>query len=97
MIAIRCYVEDIAPSIPAKRFSNAVDPMLRAGMPKADGLKTPSHALSAYLGLSHARLSAHDALDDALSLAYASQHLLREGREVFTITDDGIDVRCGAM
>ncbi|THV22914.1 hypothetical protein [Peteryoungia ipomoeae] len=43
-------------------------------------LKTPSHALSAYFGLSHAPLSAHDALDDALSLAYASQHLLREGR-----------------
>ena len=43
-------------------------------------LKTPSHALSAYFGLSHAPLSAHDTLDDALSLAYACQHLLREGR-----------------
>lgn len=80
MIAISCYIEGITPPIPAQRFSNAVHMMLKAGMPKDDVVKTPSNALSAYFGLNHAQLSAHDALDDALSLAYALQHLLREGR-----------------
>lgn len=80
MIAISCYIEGITPPIPAQRFSNAVDLMLKAGMPKEDVVKTPSNALSAYFGLNHAKLRAHDAVDDALSLAYALQHLLREGR-----------------
>ncbi|NBB51904.1 exonuclease [Rhizobium sp. CRIBSB] len=80
MIAISCYIEGIAPPITADRFSNAVHLMVAANMPAEDIVKTPSSALSAYFQIGHPPLRAHDARDDALSLAYALQHLLRVGR-----------------
>lgn len=80
MIAISCYIEGIAPPIAADRFSNAVHLMVAANMPAEDIVKTPSSALSAYFQIGHPPLRAHDARDDALSLAYALQHLLRVGR-----------------
>jgi DNA polymerase III epsilon subunit-like protein len=48
-------------------------------MPYADLRKTPSSRLADYFGIQHPALKAHDALDDALSVAYALQHLLRDG------------------
>ncbi|SCB12795.1 3'-5' exonuclease [Rhizobium hainanense] len=80
MMAISCYVAGIQPSIPAHRFDNAVKLLLAAGMPVEDLAKTPSNELSHYYGVQHPPLRGHDALDDALSLSYALQHLLKAGR-----------------
>jgi len=86
MLAISCYVADIPPSIPARRFDNAVKLVIAAGMPVEDIGKTRSNTLADYFGVDHPPLQGHDALDDALSVTYALQHLLRSGRlqpEVF--------------
>lgn len=79
LVAISCFVEGIAPPIEIGRFGNASALMLRAGMPYADIQRTRSNALSAYFGIDHPPLRAHDAVDDALSVAYTLQHLLRRG------------------
>ncbi len=80
MVAISCYVAGIPPSIPAGRFDNAVKLLLAAGMPIEDLARTPSNKLANYYGVEHPPLRGHDALDDALSVAYTLQHLLRTGR-----------------
>lgn len=80
MVAISCYVEGIEPVIPAARFENAVKLLLAAGMPLEDLAKTPSNKLADYFGIDHPPLQGHDALDDALSVAYTLQYLLRAGR-----------------
>jgi DNA polymerase III alpha subunit (gram-positive type) len=80
MIAISCYVEGIAPAIPAPRFDNAVKLLLAAGMPLEDLARTPSNKLADYYGIEHPALQSHDALDDARSIAYTLQHLLRSGK-----------------
>ena len=79
MVAISCYVAGIEPLIPAHRFDNAVKLVIAAGMPIEDIGKTPSNKLAAYYGIEHPPLRGHDALDDALSVAYALQHLLKIG------------------
>ena len=79
MLAISCYVENICPPIPAKRFDNACKLLLRAGMPQEDLNKTRSNNLMAYYGLDSSKLSAHGALDDALSVASVLQYLLVKG------------------
>ncbi|TDX79632.1 exonuclease [Neorhizobium sp. R1-B] len=76
MIAISCYVEGIKPPIPAPRFDNAVKLLVAAGMPVEDLARTPSNKLADYYGVEHPDLQAHDALDDARSVAYTLQHLL---------------------
>jgi len=86
MVAISCYVAGIQPSIPAHRFDNAVKLLLAAGMPIEDLARTPSSKLADYYGVEHPPLRGHDARDDALSVAYALQHLLTVGKldpEVF--------------
>ncbi len=80
MVAISCYVAGIQPPIPAQRFDNAVKLVLAAGMPVEDLAKTPSNRLAAYYGVEHPPLRGHDARDDALSVAYALQHLLSAGK-----------------
>lgn len=80
MIAISCYVSDIQPVIPARRFGNLSRLMLKAGMPYSDIQKTRSDRLADYFGVSHPPLASHDALDDALSAAYAAQYLLKSGQ-----------------
>lgn len=77
MVAISCYVAGIAPSIPAHRFDNAVKLLLAAGMPNEDLAKTRSNKLADYYGVKHPPLQAHDALGDALSVAYTLQYLAR--------------------
>lgn len=89
MMAISCYVAGIPPSIPAHRFDNAVKLLLAAGMPVEDLAKTPSNKLSHYYGVQHPPLKDHDALDDALSISYTLQHLMRTGSlasEVFDLS-----------
>jgi DNA polymerase III epsilon subunit-like protein len=89
MVAISCYVAGIAPPIPARRFDNAVKLVIAAGMPIEDIGKTRSNTLADYYGVAHPPLKGHDALDDALSVAYAAQYLLKTGKlrpEVFDRT-----------
>ena len=80
MMAISTYVAGIQPPMPARRFDNAVRLLLAAGMPVEDLAKTPSNSLADYYGVEHPPLQGHDALDDALSVSYALQHLLRSGK-----------------
>ncbi|MDB2369222.1 exonuclease domain-containing protein [Octadecabacter sp.] len=76
MMAISCYIAGIEPCLPAHRFDNACRLLLASGMPYEDLVKTRSNALADYFGLEHPPLRGHDALDDALSIAYVIQHLL---------------------
>ncbi|MBZ9668873.1 exonuclease domain-containing protein [Mesorhizobium sp. ES1-3] len=80
MIAISCYVAGIEPPIPATRFDNAVKLLIAAGMPIEDLARTPSNKLADYYGVEHPPLQGHDALDDALSVTYTLQHLMKTGK-----------------
>jgi hypothetical protein len=80
MVAISCYVAGVEPSIPAYRFDNAVKLLIAAGMPIEDLAKTPSNKLADYYNVEHPPLHGHDALDDALSVSYTLQYLLRTGK-----------------
>lgn len=89
MVAISCYVAGVQPSIPAHRFDNAIKLVIAARMPIDDIAKTSSNKLADYYGVEHPPLQAHDALDDALSVAYALNHLLKTGKlqpEIFDRT-----------
>jgi hypothetical protein len=79
MVAISCYVAGLQPPIPATQFGNACQLLLKAGMPYDDIKRTRSHTLADYFQLKHPPLRGHDALDDALSVAYVVQHLLMQG------------------
>lgn len=87
MLAISCYVAGVVPPIPASRFDNAVKLVLAAGMSVEDIGRTPSNKLVEYYGVEHPPLRGHDALDDALSVSYAVQHLLRTGRLAADVFD----------
>jgi len=78
MVAISCYMEGLSPPIPVSSFGNACDLLLKAGMPLEDLIKTRSNTLAEYYQIEHPPLKGHDARDDALSVAYTLQHLLRE-------------------
>ena len=80
LLATSCYVAGIAPPIAAGRFDNASKLLLRGGMAYEDIQKTSSSGLVVFFGLDAAALSAHNAVDDARSIALALQHLLRAGR-----------------
>ncbi|MFS8049081.1 3'-5' exonuclease [Rhizobium sp. BR 314] len=79
MMAISCYVAGIQPPIPAHRFDNAVKLLLAAEMPIEELARTPSNKLADYYGVQHPPLRGHDALDDALSISYTLQHLMKAG------------------
>lgn len=76
MVAISCYVEGLVPPIPVSQFGNACTLLLKAGMPYEDLKNMRSNRLADYYELDHPPLRGHDALDDALSVAYVLQHLL---------------------
>ncbi|MFD2264370.1 3'-5' exonuclease [Lacibacterium aquatile] len=80
MLAISCYALGIQPPIPARRFDNAAKLLLASGMPLEDLATVNSGRLADYHGIDHPPLRGHDALDDALSIAYTLQHLLRVGK-----------------
>ena len=81
-LAISCFVQGIAVPLPATRFGNACQLFLKAGMPYSDIQKTRSNGVAAYWGLESENLRAHNALDDARSVAFAIRHLLRLGKLV---------------
>ncbi|WP_171230884.1 exonuclease [Ruegeria sp. HKCCA6707] len=85
MVAISCYVEGVAPPLPASQFGNACDLLLKAGMPYEDLKTTRSNTLKDYYQIDHPDLRGHAALDDALSVAYVLQHLL--GQEALVAQD----------
>ena len=85
MIAISCFVEGFAPPMLATQFGNACDLLLKAGMPYEDLKKTRSQNLTTYFGIDCPDLRDHDALDDALSVAYVVQHLL--GKKALSAAD----------
>lgn len=94
MMAISCYIAGIAPPIPAPRFDNAVRLLIAAGMPIEDLAKTPSNKLADYYGVEHPPLQGHDALDDALSVAYTLQFLMRHGKldpAIFEVAEQNAD------
>jgi len=72
-------VAGVQPSIPAHRFDNAVKLVIAAGMTITDLAWMRSNMLADYFGVEHPPIQAHDALSDALSVAYAPQHLLGTG------------------
>ena len=80
MVAISCYVAGIAPPLPVTRFGNACDLTLAAGLPLDEIHGLRSNTLAGHFGLKVPELRGHDALDDARSVAFALQHLLRDGR-----------------
>lgn len=80
MIAISCYVDGSPPPIPAAQFGNACNLLLQAGMPYEDIKRTRSSQLADYWKIGHPTLVEHDALDDALSVTYVLQALLRQGK-----------------
>lgn len=49
-------------------------------MPIEDLARTPSNKLADYYGVQHPPLQGHDALDDALSVTYTLQHLMKAGK-----------------
>lgn len=77
MIAVSCYIAGIAFPIPANRFGNACNLILKAGVPYSEVQKLRSNGLARYFGVEKSGLRKHDGLDDALSITYALQHLLR--------------------
>lgn len=79
MVAISCYVAGVPATIPASRFGNVCRLIRKAGMPAEDMNEVRSNTLADYYGIDHPPLTAHDALEDALSVTYALQHLLRTG------------------
>lgn len=84
LIAISCFVSNLAFPIPATQFGNVCNLMLKAGMPYDDIKRTRSGALAEYFGLATENLRAHDARDDAKSIALVVQHLLRTGKLLVT-------------
>jgi DNA polymerase III epsilon subunit-like protein len=80
LLAVSCYVAEIKPLIPAHRFGNAMELLLRAGLPREDVLKTTSGELADTFGLKGSPRRHHDAVDDAMSIALSLQHLLLKGR-----------------
>lgn len=80
LLAVSCYIAGIEPMIPAHRFGNAMELMLKAGLPRQDVLSTASGQLADYFKLTGLPRRHHDAVDDAMSIALSLQHLLKDGR-----------------
>lgn len=80
LLAISTWIAGISAPIPARRFGNACNLLLRAGEPLAAVQALRSHSLCAHFGLSRPEGQAHDATHDARSVATALQHLLTTGR-----------------
>lgn len=79
-IAVSCYVQGLTPPLPATQFGNARRLLLMAGMAAADINRTSSSQLADHYQIDHPPFHGHDALDDALSVAYTLQSLLRQNR-----------------
>lgn len=79
MIAVSCWIEGIDPPMRPDRFGNAAGLILEAGYSRAFVGGARSNRLASMLGVETPPLRAHDGVDDARSVAYALQHLLRTG------------------
>ena len=79
-LAISCYLAGIPAPIPATRFGNAPVLLLKAGLAHDEVVALRSPGLAAHFGVANPGSTAHNAVDDAHSVALALQHLLRTGR-----------------
>jgi hypothetical protein len=82
LMAISPWIAGIAAPLPPRRFGNACNLLLKAGVPYAEAQALRSHTLCAYFDLAPPEGAAHDARYDALSVARVLQHLLWAGRLV---------------
>ena len=80
LMALSCYIAGVPPPLPATRFGNVSELILHSGMPYDTVIATRSNQLAAAFGVAPPGLRKHDALDDALSIAHAVQHLLQNGK-----------------
>lgn len=80
LLAVSCYIANVTPIIPAHRFGNAMEILMKAGLTREATLKTTSGELADFYKLPGLPRRHHDALDDAMSIALALQHLLRVGK-----------------
>ncbi len=98
-LGVSCYLAGITPPIPASRFGNVRELVLRGGMPASDMERLSSNELAAYYGLHNKDARAHDAVDDALSIAVALRHLLKSGllipQDFDTHADKGASTQAG--
>lgn len=78
-VAISCFVAGIQLPLAANRFSNARKLLLKAGMAHEDIENISSGELASFYGVGPPSLRAHDALDDALSVAHVLRHFLEMG------------------
>ncbi len=78
--AISCYLAGFQPPIPATRFGNAPVLLLEAGVHHDEIVALRSPALAAHFGVADPAGRAHNAVDDARSVALALGQLLRGGR-----------------
>ncbi|AXX96833.1 3'-5' exonuclease family protein [Profundibacter amoris] len=78
-LAISCYLAGIPAPIPATRFGNAPVLLLKAGIAHDEIVTLRSPNLAAHFGVEREGGAAHNAVDDAHSVALALQHLLRKG------------------
>ena len=79
-VGISCYLASIPAPIPATQFGNAVRLLVKAGVPVDEVQSLRSNTLCAHFGISDDGAQAHDALGDALSVTFAVQHFLNQGR-----------------
>lgn len=79
LLALSCYVQEVEPCIPARRFGNFKSILLKSGMPQDELGRVQSGQLAAHFGVAPTNLRAHDGLSDALSLAHVARHLLNVG------------------
>lgn len=94
MLAISCWVEGIESPMRPDRFGNAAGLLVKTDLdPEAVG-RMRSNTICETLGVTTPPLRAHDALGDAMSVAYALQHLLREGQ--LRLEHFGADARASA-
>ena len=80
LLAISCWVEGIDAPMRPERFGNAAALLLRTDLDPEFVGRLRSNTIAQAMGVETPPLRGHDALGDALSVAYALQHLLRDGR-----------------
>jgi hypothetical protein len=80
LMGISCYIEGIAPPIPATWFGNATTLLQQAGIALDDIHALRSNTLPEHFGLTVTGACPHDALGDVRMVAAVLRHLKAAGR-----------------
>jgi DNA polymerase III epsilon subunit-like protein len=75
-MALAAFYGGFPPTLPATQFDNMSKIFLKAGMEHDVLVKTRSNQLAAHFGVDPGELTAHDGLDDALSIFHALKFLV---------------------